>query len=82
MSVNGHNFNSNRRIRGWGDEGKRVPNTGFDNSEKREIEIREFRGKKLGGDARAVQRGEFPGGREAFGVIGVEVSEEIDLTAV
>ena len=81
MSINGHGFNGSFRARWWWNKRKRKPITDIENSKEREIETGEFEGENLGGDSRTEEWAPFPSGREAGGVIGVEVSEEVYLTS-
>ncbi|KAG5551824.1 hypothetical protein RHGRI_010053 [Rhododendron griersonianum] len=55
--------------------------TDLENSKQRELESRELEGEELGRDSRAEERAAFPRGRQAAGVVGVEVGEEVRLAA-
>ncbi|KAG5551816.1 hypothetical protein RHGRI_010045 [Rhododendron griersonianum] len=81
VSVEGHDVDG-----GSGSGGRRyqrdgVPLTDLENSKQRELESRELEGEELGRDSRAEERAAFPRGRQAAGVVGVEVGEEVRLAA-
>lgn len=58
-----------------------MPAADVNDPEQRGIESREFEGEKLGREAGAEEGAAPPGGGESYGVVGVEVGEEVGLAA-
>ncbi|GMN61236.1 hypothetical protein TIFTF001_030325 [Ficus carica] len=79
VSVDGHELEDGLGAGGRREEREGVPGTDGDDAEQGEMEIGEFEGEELGGEAGAVDGALGPGRREAFGVVGVEVSQEVHL---
>lgn len=79
MSVDGHELEDGLGAGGRREEREGVPGADGDDAEQGELEIGEFEGEELGGEAGAVDWALGPGRREAFGVVGVEVSQEVRL---
>lgn len=79
MSVDGHELEDGLGAGGRREEREGVPGADGDDAEQGELEIGEFEGEEFGGEAGAVDGALGPRRREAFGVVGVEVSQEVRL---
>lgn len=67
---------------GVGEEGKGIPVADIDDAEEGEVEAGELGREEDGGDAGAEEWASPPRGREAVGMVGVEMGEEVGLASI
>lgn len=78
MSIDGHDLDVGVRARRR-KKRKGMPGANLEDANEGEVELGEFEREEFSGEVGAEERAFGPRGREAFGVIGVEVSQEIRL---
>lgn len=80
--VDGDDVDDGGRGRRRGTEGESVGGADLEDVEEGKVEIGKLEGEEFGGEWRAEERAVRPCRREAFGVVGVKVGQEVSLASL